>query len=169
LENTAAEAGEQVTKAERNGHTYNHLEAAQRLFTSTYHVQPDALNEQWSAYKTSILGKSIDDSDLTDEQLARVHGSIVAKQKEQAQQAIQQQGQQHQPARTSATVQAFFAKQYQVKPVDLDTRWAAFKKHVLKIEAADNDLTGEQLDQLNGYISRDWQERQSQRSVRKVS
>jgi hypothetical protein len=81
----------------------------------------------------------------------------------------QVQSNEHKPARTASTVQAFFAKQYQVKSVDLDTRWDAFKKHVLGETIADDDLTESQLNQLNGYISRDWQERQSQRSVRKVS
>jgi hypothetical protein len=75
----------------------------------------------------------------------------------------------HKPARTPATVQAFFAKTYKVAPTDLDTRWQAFKKHVLGETVADDGLTEEQLNQLNGYISRDWQERQSQRSIRKVS
>jgi hypothetical protein len=152
---------EPVTKAESNGHVSNHLEAAQRLFASVYHVQPEALMERWNAYKTSILGASIGDSNLTDEQLARVHGSIVAKQKEQR---LQQK-----PARTASTVQAFFAKTYKVAAVDLDTRWARFKAHALGAEVADTDLTEEQLNQVNSFISQQYQKQQSQRLAQKVS
>jgi hypothetical protein len=152
---------EQVTKAESNGHVSNHLEAAQRLFASVYRVQPDALMERWRAYVVSILGTPVDDSDLTNE-LARVHGSIVAKQKEQ-------QAQQHKPARTASTIQAFFAKVYKVQAVDLDTRWARFKAHVLGAEVADTDLTEEQLNQINSFISQQYQKQQSQRLVQKVS
>jgi hypothetical protein len=157
----SAHAVEQVTKAERNGQVSNHLEAARKLFASTYSVEPDALMERWTAYKVSVLGKSIEDSDLTAEQLARVHGSIVAKQKEQAQQS--------KPARTASTVQAFFAKTYKVAAVDLDTRWSKFKAHVLGAEVADTDLTEEQLNQINSFVSQQYQKQQSQRLVQKVS
>jgi hypothetical protein len=152
---------EQGAQAESNGHASNHLEAAQRLFASTYNVQPDTLIEGWNAYKVSILGTPVDDSDLTDEQLARVHGSIVAKQKEQAQQ--------RKPARTASTVQAWFAKVYKVAPTDLDTRWTRFKAHVLGAEVADADLTEEQLNQINAFASQQYQKQQSQRLVQKVS
>lgn len=156
----------QAVEASSNGHTPNHLESARRLFASTFNVQPEALVERWAAYKVNILGAPVDDSDLTPAQLARVHGSIVAKEKELAQHS----GQQHKPARTASTVQAFFAKQYQVKPVDLDTRWAKFKAHVLKTEITDDDLTEEQLSQLNAFISQQYQKQQAQRPVvRKVS
>jgi hypothetical protein len=75
----------------------------------------------------------------------------------------------HKPARTAATIQAFFAKQYQVKPVDLDTRWEAFKKHVLNEVVADDALIEEQLNRLNSYISQQYQKQQSQRLAQKVS
>jgi hypothetical protein len=152
---------EQAVKTERNGHVSNHIEAAQGLFASTYNVQPDALIERWQAYTVSILGIPVDDSDLTAEQLARVHGSIVAKQKEQAQQ--------RKPARTASTVQAWFAKVYKVTPTDLDTRWTRFKAHVLGVEVADADLTEEQLNQINAFASQQYQKQQSQRLVQKVS
>jgi hypothetical protein len=103
--------------------------------------------------KVNVLGVAVDDSDLTAEQLARVHGSIVAKQKEQAQRS----GQQHKPARTAETVQAWFAKVYQVKPQELEAKWAKFCLGVVGRPLSKGPLSEDELNKLNSVISQAWQ------------
>jgi hypothetical protein len=144
---------EQAANASSNGHTPNHLETAQRLFASTFNVPPERLAEKWTAYKVNILGAPVDDSDLTAEQLARVHGSIVAMQKEQA----QRNGQQHKPVRTAETVQAFYAKVYQIQPQELEAKWTKFVLGVAGRSLSKGPLTEDELNKLNSVISQAWQ------------
>ena len=154
-------SGKNPTKQpQSNGHAPNRVEAVQKLFASTYHVEPEHLADQWALFVESVLGRSIPDSELTEEKVARLHGAIIAAQREQAQQA-RQQSNGHKPARTTATVQAFFLKVFKVAPIDADNRWHAFKKHVLKAEVVDNDLTEDQLNKLNGYVSGEYEKQTS--------
>ncbi len=152
----ASLSGKNSTKQQSNGHASNRVEVVQKLFASVYHAEPEHLANQWALFVESVLGRTIADSELTEEKVARLHGAIIAAQREQAQQA-KQQSNGHKPAMTAATVQAWFAKVYKVAPTDLSTRWLKFKKYILTEKVADEQLTEDQLDKLNGAVSQQYQ------------
>jgi hypothetical protein len=80
----------------------------------------------------------------------------------------EQQGMTHRPARTLATVQAFYWKTFQVKPLDQRAKWEGFKKQVLKRTVRDNALTDGDLNTLNAEISQEYQSRQARKSERQM-
>jgi len=161
-------SGKNPTRPQSNGHVSNRIEAVQELFASVYSVQPEQLANQWALFVTSVLGRAIADSELTEEKIARLHGAIIAAQREQAQQS-KQNGATHKPAQTASSVQAWFAKTYKVAPTDLDTRWSKFKVYILSTDVVDDNLTEDQLNKLNSAVSQQYQKIVAARGQRKAS
>lgn len=66
-------------------------------------------------------------------------------------------GYEHQPQRTAETVQAFYAKAYQVRPTELEAKWAKFVLGITGRPLAKGPLSEEELNKLNSIITQYWQ------------
>jgi hypothetical protein len=78
----------------------------------------------------------------------------------------------HQPVRTAETVQAFYARTYGVKSTELEAKWAKFCLGITGRALAQGPLTGDELNKINGIISRYWEKQHVQQastgSIRKA-
>jgi hypothetical protein len=72
-----------------------------------------------------------------------------------------EQSRDQQPVRTVEAVQTFFTKVYQVRPQDLEAKWAKFCLGVLGRPLTKGPLTQEELNKINGIISQAWHRKQT--------
>jgi hypothetical protein len=94
---------------------------------------------------TEILQQEKQSNAQTDEQ-----------QKQQPPQAPQQANG-HTPAPTVSSVRELFARAYQVRPTELEARWSRFKKHFIKQEIADEQLSEGQLRALHTITTQQYE------------
>jgi hypothetical protein len=149
---------ERPAQASNDGHAPVHtIEAMQAAFAAASHIHPAHLAEQWAVLKASVLGASVADQDLSDEQLARLHRAVLEHQQQQS--TPQHHEHTHRPALTAGTVQAFYAKTYRVKPDELEAQWSKFVAGVVQKTLPTDTLTGDDLLKLNYIISQEYQRR----------
>ena len=133
------------------GHT-TPLHAVQALFASLHAVSAERFSREWHAFKLRVLAEAPADDALSEDQLARLHGTLLCQQKHHA-----EQSEARTPVRTAETVKAFYAKTYHLKPVECERRWQTFTTGVLGQAVADERLTAEHLTKLNYAISQQYQ------------
>jgi hypothetical protein len=83
--------------------------------------------------------------------------------------AIQKAGSEHHPQRTAETVQAFYAKTYQVKAIELEAKWAKFVLGITGRPLAKGPLSEEELNKLNSIITQYWQKQHGAREQQVVA